>query len=155
MKSSNEDWEIIIKQFYLVIMHINKDISEIVSKVDNLLSCEQIEAMILIQSKRKITVNELADKQSVYKTAASKRVKKLETKGYVQCIYSDNKRIKLVGLTSEGEILLETITLLLTKSIERYLINYFTPKQFKEVVNQLTNIESAFIQKNNTLTSLI
>lgn len=153
MKSTNEDWETIIKQFYLVIMHINKDISEIVSKVDNLLSCEQIEAMVLIQSKRKITINELANKQSVFKTAASKRVKKLEIKGYVQGIYSDNKRIKLIGLTSDGEILLETITLLLTKIIERYLVNYFTPKQFKEFVNQLTNIESAFIQKNNTLKS--
>ncbi|MDT4039383.1 winged helix DNA-binding protein, partial [Staphylococcus aureus] len=78
--------------------------------LSNLLSREQIDAMRIIKNEGKVTINELAGLQNIFKTAASKRIAKLEEMGYVQRAYSDNKRIKLIMLSDEGETFLQRAT---------------------------------------------
>ncbi|MBC1471943.1 winged helix DNA-binding protein [Listeria seeligeri] len=51
---------------------------------------------------KKMTLKEIADKQRVFKTAISKRVKKLEEKGFVKQTISSDKREKVIMLTEEG-----------------------------------------------------
>ncbi|MDN6671561.1 MAG: MarR family transcriptional regulator, partial [Staphylococcus equorum] len=98
MEHKEGNLEIIINQFYDATANINKAITNMVKELEpgRYLSYEQIETMYFIQHNEKVSINDLANKQRTYKTAASKRVKKLESKGYVQRVYSNDKRTKLV-----------------------------------------------------------
>ncbi len=60
--------EAIIK-FQIVMLHLNKEIVDIVkeSRLSNLLSREQIEAMRIIKTEGKVTINELARLQNILK----------------------------------------------------------------------------------------
>ena len=111
MEHKEGNLEIIINQFYDATANINKAITNMVKELEpgRYLSYEQIETMYFIQHNEKVSINDLANKQRTYKTAASKHVKKLEYKGYVQRVYSNDKRTKLVSLTHNGERLLKEI----------------------------------------------
>lgn len=105
----NQTIEEAITKFQFVMLHLNKEIVEMIKEtgLGNFLSREQIEAMRIIQTEGKVTINELAMLQNIFKTAASKRIVKLEEMGYVERAYTDNKRIKLVKLSTEGETFLK------------------------------------------------
>ena len=132
--------EAIIK-FQIVMLHLNKEIVDIVKEtgLSNLLSREQI-----IKTEGKVTINELARLQNIFKTAASKRIAKLEEMGYVQRAHSDNKRIKLIKLSDEGEAFLKKATSVMTEVVKDRLGNKFTAEEVHHFVDQLTHIDNAF-----------
>ena len=135
-----------ITKFQIVMLYLNKEIIEMVneSSLTNLLSREQIEAMRIIQTKGQVTINELAGLQNIFKTAASKRIGKLEEMGYVQRAHSNNKRIKLVKLSLEGETFLKQATAAMTESVKNRLGNQFSLEEIEDFVNQLERIDEAF-----------
>ena len=134
-----------ITKFQIVMLHLNKEIVEIVKEtgLSNLLSREQIDAMRIIKNEGKVTINELAGLQNIFKTAASKRIAKLEEMGYVQRAYSDNKRIKLIMLSDEGETFLQRATAVMTEAVKDRLGNRFTAEEVHHFVEQLTHIDNA------------
>ena len=66
------------------------------------ISREQLGIFKLLLEHKQLSVNQIAEKQGVYKTAISKRIKKLETKHFVERIKSGDKREKVIQLTEEG-----------------------------------------------------
>ncbi|WP_258191598.1 MarR family winged helix-turn-helix transcriptional regulator [Staphylococcus pasteuri] len=66
------------------------------------MSREQLGIFKLLLEHKQLSVNQIAEKQGVYKTAISKRIKKLETKHFVERIKSGDKREKVIQLTEEG-----------------------------------------------------
>ncbi|PHK48616.1 MarR family winged helix-turn-helix transcriptional regulator [Staphylococcus edaphicus] len=146
MENVDKTIEEAIIKFQIVMLHLNKEIVEIVREtgLSNLLSREQIEAMRIIKTEGKVTINELAKLQNIFKTAASKRIAKLEEMGYVQRAYSENKRIKLIKLSSEGESFLKKATSVMTEAVKERLGNKFTVDEVHQFVEQLTHIDSAF-----------
>jgi DNA-binding MarR family transcriptional regulator len=137
--------EAIIK-FQIVMLHLNKEIIEMVKEtgLSNLLSREQIEAMRIIKIEGKVTIKELAELQNIFKTAASKRIAKLEEMGYVQRGYSENKRIKLIKLSDEGDRFLNKATSAMTEAVKKRIGNKLTAEEVKHFVEQLTHIDSVF-----------
>lgn len=135
-----------ITKFQIVMLRLNKEIVELVKEtgVSNLLSREQIEAMRIIQTEGKVTINELAALQNIFKTAASKRIGKLEEMGYVKRAYSDNKRIKLIQLSDEGAEFLQEATTKMTKAVKERIGDKFTLEEVEHFVDQLYLIETAF-----------
>lgn len=146
MENVDQTIEIAINKFQVVMLRLNKEIVESVKETGlaNLLSREQIEAMRIIQTEGKVTINELATLQNIFKTAASKRVAKLEDMGYVQRAHSDNKRIKLIMLSAEGEAFLKEATTVITKAVKARLGNKFTTDEIEQFVDQLTHIDEVF-----------
>lgn len=146
MENVDKTIEEAITKFQIVMLHLNKEIVEIVKEtgLSNLLSREQIDAMRIIKNEGKVTINELAGLQNIFKTAASKRIAKLEEMGYVQRAYSDNKRIKLIMLSDEGETFLQRATAVMTEAVKDRLGNKFTAKEVHHFVEQLTHIVNAF-----------
>lgn len=135
-----------ITKFQTVMLRLNKEIVEIVKEtgVSNLLSREQIEAMRIIHTEGKVTINELAALQNIFKTAASKRIGKLGEMGYVQRAYSDNKRIKLIQLSEEGATFLQEATSKMAKAVKERIGDKFTLEEVEHFVDQLYMIENAF-----------
>ncbi|MFI9044902.1 MarR family winged helix-turn-helix transcriptional regulator [Staphylococcus saprophyticus] len=146
MENVDKTIEEAITKFQIVMLHLNKEIVEIVKEtgLSNLLSREQIDAMRIIKNEGKVTINELAGLQNIFKTAASKRIAKLEEMGYVQRAYSDNKRIKLIMLSDEGETFLQRATAVMTEAVKDRLGNKFTVEEVHHFVEQLTHIVNAF-----------
>lgn len=146
MENVDKTIEEAITKFQIVMLHLNKEIVEIVNEtgLSNLLSREQIDAMRIIKNEGKVTINELAGLQNIFKTAASKRIAKLEEMGYVQRAYSDNKRIKLIMLSDEGETFLQRATAVMTEAVKDRLGNKFTAEEVHHFVEQLTHIVNAF-----------
>jgi DNA-binding MarR family transcriptional regulator len=64
--------------------------------------------------------------------------------GYVQRAYSDNKRIKLIMLSDEGETFLQRATAVMTEAVKDRLGNKFTAEEVHHFVEQLTHIVNAF-----------
>ncbi|NWK83365.1 MarR family transcriptional regulator [Staphylococcus sp. GSSP0090] len=146
MENVDKTIEEAITKFQIVMLHLNKEIVEIVKEtgLSNLLSREQIDAMRIIKNEGKVTINELAGLQNIFKTAASKRIAKLEEMGYVQRAYSDNKRIKLIMLSDEGETFLQRATSVMTEAVKERLGNKFSAEEVHHFVEQLTHIDNAF-----------
>ena len=149
MEQINQDLKSAIRNFYIAIPQINKEITNILRQIKlksgQVLSFEQITALSIIHSNESITINELAEEQKIFKTAASKRIKKLEECGYVQIFPTDDKRLKAVCLTLEGELLLEEATVALTHSIKQCLDCCKTEQEFEEFVEQLIYFKKLFI----------
>lgn len=146
MENVDRTIEEAITKFQIVMLYLNKEIVEIVKEtgLSNLLSREQIEAMRIIKTEGKVTINELAQLQNIFKTAASKRIAKLEEMGYVQRAHSDNKRIKLITLSDEGEMFLKKATAVMTEAVKERLGDKFTTEEVHNFVDQLTKIDNAF-----------
>lgn len=146
MENVDRTIEEAITKFQIVMLYLNKEIVEIVKEtgLSNLLSREQIEAMRIIKTEGKVTINELAQLQNIFKTAASKRIAKLEEMGYVQRAHSDNKRIKLITLSDEGEMFLKKATSVMTEAVKERLGDKFTTEEVHNFVDQLTKIDNAF-----------
>ncbi|WP_436855980.1 MarR family winged helix-turn-helix transcriptional regulator [Staphylococcus caeli] len=146
MESVDRTIEEAITKFQIVMLYLNKEIVEIVKEtgLSNLLSREQIEAMRIIKTEGKVTINELAQLQNIFKTAASKRIAKLEEMGYVQRAHSSNKRIKLITLSDEGEMFLKKATSVMTEAVKERLGDKFTTEEVHNFVDQLTKIDNAF-----------
>lgn len=146
MENVDRTIEEAITKFQIVMLYLNKEIVEIVKEtgLSNLLSREQIEAMRIIKTEGKVTINELAQLQNIFKTAASKRIAKLEEMGYVQRAHSDNKRIKLITLSDEGERFLKKATSVMTEAVKERLGDKFTTEEVHNFVDQLTRIDNAF-----------
>ncbi|MBL3398846.1 MarR family transcriptional regulator [Staphylococcus pasteuri] len=132
-----------INQFHVVMMHINKEIDDMVKEtgLGDVLSREQIEALRMIQANGSMTVGELATQQNIFKTAASKRINKLQDKGYVAQAPSDNKRIKLITLTDDGEKLISEVTSKIANALKSRLNNEFSEQELIDFVNQLDKLE--------------
>ncbi|WP_449126137.1 MarR family winged helix-turn-helix transcriptional regulator (plasmid) [Staphylococcus chromogenes] len=150
MKKIDYELRKAIETFPVVMLNINKEIDEIIQnfKLDKKVSRQQVECMRILNKYENLTVNQLAKKQKIYKTAASKRIKKLEELGFVEEVFSTNRRIKLVKLTSEGaEFLNETSNLMANILAER-LKERITNEEIKSFIDQLIHIESILRRKN-------
>ncbi|HLR18944.1 MAG TPA: winged helix DNA-binding protein [Staphylococcus sp.] len=147
----NQTIEEAITKFQFVMLHLNKEIVEMVKEtgLGNLLSREQIEAMRIIQTEGKLTINELAALQNIFKTAASKRIVKLEEMGYVERAYSENKRIKLIQLSTEGEAFLKKATSVMIEAVKERIGDKFTAEEIHVFVEQLTRLNDAFKASRN------
>lgn len=146
MENMDQTIEEAINRFQIVMLRLNKEIVGIVKEtgLDNLLSREQIEAMRIIQNEGKVTINELAALQNIFKTAASKRISKLEEMGYVTRAHTENKRIKLIQLSDEGEQFLQKATAVMTEAVKERLVQHFTQAEIEQFVDQLTHIDDVF-----------
>lgn len=89
-------------QFHLTFIEISKIINEVIDEENIDISREQLGIFKLLLEHKQLSVNQIAEKQGVYKTAISKRIKKLETKHFVERIKSGDKREKVIQLTEEG-----------------------------------------------------
>lgn len=89
-------------QFHLTFIEISKIINEVIDEENIDISREQLGIFKLLLEQKQLSVNQIAEKQGVYKTAISKRIKKLETKHFVERINSGDKREKVIQLTEEG-----------------------------------------------------
>lgn len=95
-------------------------------------SPEQIQMLKLISKEKRITSGRLAVLQAVHKSAISSRIKKLLEKGLVQIVETQNRREKVLELTSKGEeVLLESDTVLTT-----YIEKLFDQKIGNEEIDQ-------------------
>ncbi|ANZ34549.1 MarR family winged helix-turn-helix transcriptional regulator [Staphylococcus carnosus] len=139
------DMQEALTRFDLILMSINKTISELLQEtgLEYTISREQMEALIIIRTCHQVTVNELAEKQGIFKTAASKRINKLEKLGLVRRVESENKRIKLMHLTEEGTRFLEEVKRKLSSVVEESLNGLFSIEEINDFVNKLEDIEKA------------
>lgn len=147
----NQTIEEAFTKFQFVMLHLNKEIVEMIKEtgLGNFLSREQIEAMRIIQTEGKVTINELAMLQNIFKTAASKRIVKLEEMGYVERAYTDNKRIKLVKLSTEGETFLKKANSVMIEAVKERIGDKFTTDEVHEFVDQLSRLNDAFKAHKN------
>lgn len=88
--------------FHLTYIEISKIINEVLEENNIDISREQLGVFKLLLEYKKLTIKEIASSQGVFKTAISKRVKKLEDKGFVKKIESVDKREKVIALTQKG-----------------------------------------------------
>lgn len=98
----NQEHFDIYNQFHLLFIKLSKSINNVIDEENIQMSREQIGVFELLIQHKQLSVQEIADKQGVFKTAISKRVKKLEEAGYVKKITSKDKRQKVIALTTEG-----------------------------------------------------
>lgn len=97
-----------LNNFHLLFIETSKTINNVLLKEDLAISREQIGVFKLLNEHRQLTVKEIADAQGVFKTAVSKRIKKLEDRGFVIRVQSKDKREKLIQLTNEGQLFFDT-----------------------------------------------
>ncbi|AYU54271.1 MarR family winged helix-turn-helix transcriptional regulator [Staphylococcus debuckii] len=143
------DMQEALTRFDLILMSINKTISDMLQEtgLEYTISREQMEALIIIRTCSQVTVNELAEKQGIFKTAASKRINKLEKLGLVKRAPSDNKRIKLMQMTEEGTRFLEEVKYKLSSVVEQSLHGIFTTAEINDFVDKLEDIEKALKER--------
>lgn len=88
--------------FHLAYIEISKIINEVLEENNIDISREQLGVFKLLLEYRQLTIKEIASSQGVFKTAISKRIKKLEDKGFVMKLESTDKREKVIALTDQG-----------------------------------------------------
>lgn len=145
----NDEMKEVLTRFDLSLMNINKYISDMLQEtgLKHMISREQLEALIMIRSHRRLTINELADLQDIFKTAASKRIHKLEKMGLVQQAASDNKRIKLMEMTDEGIQFLEEVKEKMAWIVSECLKGHFSTEEIVQFVDKLQAIEQTLKQR--------
>lgn len=150
MKKIDYELRKAIEIFPVVMLNINKEIDEIIQnfKLDEKVSRQQVECMRILNKYGNLTINQLAKKQKIYKTAASKRIKKLEELGFVEEVFSTNHRIKLVKLTDMGANFLNEASELMTNILAERLKKKITNEEIKFFIDQLIRIESILTRKN-------
>lgn len=143
------DMQEALTRFDLILMSINKTISDMLQEtgLEYTISREQMEALIIIRTCNQVTVNELAEKQSIFKTAASKRINKLEKLGLVKQAPSENKRIKLMQMTEEGARFLDEVKRKLSSVVEQSLHGIFSTEEINDFVDKLKDIEKALKER--------
>ncbi|MCE5155034.1 MarR family transcriptional regulator [Staphylococcus hyicus] len=139
-----------IELFPIVVMNINKEIDDLIQdfNLDKKISSQHVECMRIIKNFDSLTIQQLAQHQKIYKTAASKRIKKLEKLGFVKQINSDNQRVKLVKLTIEGEKTLKYSSERSAELLKERFKNYLSSEDIKNFVDQLIYIEQILKDKN-------
>ncbi|BBK64312.1 TPA: MarR family transcriptional regulator [Staphylococcus aureus] len=108
-------------EMHLAFIEMSRGINEVMERQGIDISREQIGVFKLLFENKKLTLKEIAEMQGVFKTAISKRIKKMEEKGYVKKISSNDKREKLVVLTEFGITFYKNRQLLLYKGLEEKL----------------------------------
>ncbi|UXR74710.1 MarR family transcriptional regulator [Staphylococcus sp. IVB6238] len=87
---------------HLTFIKVNQLINEVIEEQNIDISREQLGVFKLLLKHKQLPLKTIAEKQGVFKTAISKRVKKLEEKGFVTRISLSDKREKVITLTDEG-----------------------------------------------------
>ncbi len=108
-------------EMHLAFIEMSRGINEVMERQGIDISREQMGVFKLLFENKKLTLKEIAEMQGVFKTAISKRIKKMEEKGYVKKISSNDKREKLVVLTEFGITFYKNRLLLLYKGLEEKL----------------------------------
>ncbi|HCU9055684.1 TPA: MarR family transcriptional regulator [Staphylococcus aureus] len=108
-------------EMHLAFIEMSRGINEVMERQGIDISREQMGVFKLLFENKKLTLKEIAEMQGVFKTAISKRIKKMEEKGYVKKISSNDKREKLVVLTEFGITFYKNRQLLLYKGLEEKL----------------------------------
>ncbi|KIX90972.1 transcriptional regulator [Staphylococcus microti] len=90
-------------EMHLTFIKVNQLINEVIEEQNIMISREQLGVFKLLLKHKQLPLKTIAEKQGVYKTAVSKRIKKLEDKGFVKRLNSSDKREKVITLTDEGK----------------------------------------------------
>ncbi|MFQ3872478.1 hypothetical protein [Staphylococcus sp. Mo2-1] len=69
--------------------------------------------------------------------------------GYVERAYTDNKRIKLVKLSTEGETFLKKANSVMIEAVKERIGDKFTTDEVHEFVDQLARLNDAFKAHKN------
>ncbi|MCS5348255.1 winged helix DNA-binding protein [Staphylococcus aureus] len=108
-------------ELHLGFIELSKVINEVIEEQNIEISREQMGVFKLLFENKQMTMKEIAERQGVFKTAISKRIKKMEEKGFVKKISSKDKREKVVVLTEFGISFYKNRQLLLYKGLEEKL----------------------------------
>ncbi|HBC4174931.1 TPA: MarR family winged helix-turn-helix transcriptional regulator [Staphylococcus aureus] len=108
-------------EMHLAFIEMSRAINEVIERQGIDISREQMGVFKLLFENKKLTLKEIAEMQGVFKTAISKRIKKMEERGYVKKISSNDKREKVVVLTEFGITFYKNRQLLLYKGLEEKL----------------------------------
>ncbi|MGV3041694.1 MarR family winged helix-turn-helix transcriptional regulator [Staphylococcus rostri] len=89
-------------EMHLTFIKVNQLINEVIEEQNINISREQLGVFKLLLKHKQLPLKTIAEKQGVFKTAVSKRIKKLEERGFVKRLDSSDKREKVIALTDEG-----------------------------------------------------
>ncbi|MBY6177904.1 MarR family winged helix-turn-helix transcriptional regulator [Staphylococcus warneri] len=136
-----------LKQFneiHLAFIELSKQINEVLEEQNIDISREQMGVFKLLMENKKMSMKDIAYRQGVYKTAITKRIKKMKDKGFVKKVNSVDKREKLISLTSEGYEFYQNRQELLYKDLEKKLD--LSEDNLENIINHMYEIKS-IIQK--------
>ncbi|MCG9797301.1 MarR family transcriptional regulator [Staphylococcus argenteus] len=71
-------------ELHLGFIELSKVINEVIEEQNIEISREQMGVFKLLFENKQMTMKEIAERQGVFKTAISKRIKKMEEKGFVK-----------------------------------------------------------------------
>lgn len=129
-------------KLHLAYIEISKTINEVLEEQDINISREQLGVFKLLIQYRQLTLKEIAEKQGVFKTAISKRVKKMEEQNYVEKIASNDKREKMIVLTAQGIDFYKKRQQLLYEGMEKKLI--ITDEELAALTDSVQKISGMF-----------
>lgn len=126
-------------ELHLAFIELSKQINEVLEEQNIDISREQMGVFKLLMENKKMSMKDIAQKQGVYKTAITKRIKKMEDKGFVKKVNSVDKREKLISLTSEGYEFYQNRQELLYKGLEKKL--NLSEDNIENIINHMSEIK--------------
>ena len=133
-----------LNEIHLAFIELSKQINEVLEEQNIDISREQMGVFKLLMENKKMSMKDIAYRQGVYKTAITKRIKKMKDKGFVKKVNSVDKREKLISLTSEGYEFYQNRQELLYKDLEKKLD--LSEDNLENIINHMYEIKS-IIQK--------
>lgn len=134
-------------ELHLAFIEMSRKINEVIEEEDIDISREQLGVFKLLLEHKKLTMKEIAESQGVFKTAISKRVKKLEDKGYISKVSSTDAREKVIKLTEKGHQFYENRQNILYKGLEKKL--NLNDDELQQLFSHVKAINSIFIKGEN------
>lgn len=96
-------------------------------------SSEQLQMLQIISKSEHISPGKLASLQGVHKSAISNRYKKLEAKGLVTTVDSDEDlRAKLIALTDKGHDVVSMFNEVIYEHVEKIVLDDFQEEEIDE-----------------------
>lgn len=127
-------------KLHLQFIELSKKINEVIEEQAIDISREQLGVFKLLLENKNMSLKEIAFRQGVHKTAVTKRIKKMEEKGYVKKIKSQDKREKLIALTTQGHKFYQHRQELLYKGLEKKL--NLNKENLDIIINKMNDIQS-------------
>ncbi|WP_347549737.1 MarR family transcriptional regulator [Pseudalkalibacillus hwajinpoensis] len=106
-------------------------------------SSEQLQMLQIISKSGHISPGKLASLQGVHKSAISNRYKKLETKGLVTIVDSEEDlRGKSITLTNKGHDVVSLFNEVIYEHVEKIVLNDFHEKEIDEFLRIFRKLSS-------------
>lgn len=134
-------------ELHLAFIELSRKINEVIEEEHIDISREQLGVFKLLLEHQRLSMKEIAENQGVFKTAISKRVKKLEDKGYVAKVSSVDAREKVIELTEKGHQFYENRQNILYKGLEKKL--NLNNDELQQLFKHVKAINSILIKDEN------